>query len=55
MVRSDVTIRMSRGRKDDKFLEDAVAGGADYMVSGAEDLLVLGEVQELPIVDVPTF
>jgi predicted nucleic acid-binding protein len=46
---------MSRDPKDDKFLEYAVAGGADYLVSGAEDLLVLGEVQGIPIVDVPTF
>lgn len=54
MVRSDVTIRMSRDPKDDKFLEYAVAGGADYLVSGAEDLLVLGEVPGIPIVDAPT-
>ena len=46
---------MSRDPKDDKFLEYAVAGGADYLVSGAEDLPVLGEVQGIPIVDVPTF
>ena len=46
---------MSRDPKDDKFLEYAVAGGADYLVSGAEDRPVLGEVQGIPIVDVPTF
>ena len=54
VVRSDVTIRMSRDPKDDKCLEYAVAGGADYLVSGAEDL-VLGEVPGIPIVDVPAF
>ena len=32
-----------------------MAGGADYLVGGAEDLLVLGEVQGIPIVDAPTF
>jgi uncharacterized protein len=46
---------MSRDPNDDKFLECAVAGDADYLVSGDDDLLVLGAVQGIPIVDVPTF
>jgi predicted nucleic acid-binding protein len=40
---------------DDKFLECAVAGGADYIVSGDADLLSLRDVQGVPIVDAPTF
>ena len=55
LVRPDVAIRMSRDPTDDKFLECAVAGGADYIVSGDADLLSLREVQGIPIVDAPTF
>jgi uncharacterized protein len=55
VVRPDITIRMSRDPNDDKFLGCAVAGDADYLVSGHDDLLVLGDVQGIPIVDVPTF
>jgi predicted nucleic acid-binding protein len=38
-----------------KFLECAVAGSADYVVSADADLLTLREVQTIPIVDAPTF
>jgi hypothetical protein len=55
LVRPDVVIHMSRDPTDDKFLECAVAGGADYLVSGDADLLSLREVQGIPIVDSPTF
>jgi uncharacterized protein len=55
LIRSDVTIRMSRDPTDDKFLECAVAGRADYVVSGDADLLSLREVQGIPIIDAPTF
>lgn len=36
--------------KDDKFLEVAVAGQADFIVSGDEDLLVLNPFAGIPIV-----
>jgi putative PIN family toxin of toxin-antitoxin system len=51
------TVRIARSRDpdDDKFLECAVAGGADYIVSADADLLSLGEVQNIPIVNAPTF
>jgi uncharacterized protein len=55
LIRSDVTVRMSRDPTDDKFLECAVAGRADYVVSGDADLLSLREVQGIPIIDAPTF
>jgi len=48
-------IRQSRNPYDDKFLECAVAGGADYVVSADADLLSLGEVRGIPIVDAPAF
>lgn len=44
-------IRQSRDPYDDKFLECAVAGGADYVVSADADLLSLGEVRGIPIVN----
>jgi uncharacterized protein len=51
------TVRISRSRDpdDDKFLECAVAGGADYVVSADGDLLSLGEIEGIPIVAVSTF
>jgi hypothetical protein len=55
VIRPEVTIRLSRDPTDDKFLECAVAGGADYLVSADDDLLALREVHGIPIVDVPTF
>jgi len=55
LVRPDVTIRMSRDPTDDKFLECAVSGAADYVVSADDDLLSLQEVRGIPILDAPTF
>jgi putative PIN family toxin of toxin-antitoxin system len=54
-VTPTISIRQSRDPDDDKFLECAVAGGADYVVSADTDLLSLREVQGIPIVDAPTF
>jgi putative PIN family toxin of toxin-antitoxin system len=51
LVRPDVTIRMSRDPTDDKFLECAVSGEADYVVSADADLLSLREVRGIPILD----
>ena len=36
--------------KDDKFIECAVDGGADFLVSGDRHLLTLGSFQGIPIV-----
>lgn len=48
-------ITVCRDPKDDKFLEVAVAGGADVIVSGDEDLLVLSPFEGIPIVGPSTF
>lgn len=40
---------------DDKFLECAVDGKADFLVSTDNDLLDLGNFQGIPIIDIPTF
>ncbi len=47
-----VTDRISECRdpKDDKFLELAVSGKADYLVSGDKDLLVLHPFRGIPII-----
>lgn len=55
LITPTVRIAHSRDPDDDKFLECAVAGSADYIVSADTDLLSLREVQGIPIVDVPTF
>jgi len=55
VVTAEVRIVRSRDPADDKFLECAVSGNADYIVSADADLLTLREVQGIPIVDVPTF
>lgn len=55
LVWPSTTIRQSRDPADDKFLECAVGGEADYLVSADADLLTLGRIQGIPIVNVPAF
>ena len=54
-----VTVRASRRRsrdpKDDAFLDLAVAGGADWLVTGDRDLLVLGSIERTRIVTPAVF
>lgn len=38
-----------RDPKDNKFLELAVSGNADFIISGDEDLLVLNPFRDIPI------
>jgi len=42
-------VRASRDPKDDKFLELAMNGEADYIVSGDEDLVSLDQFRGIPI------
>jgi putative PIN family toxin of toxin-antitoxin system len=44
-----------RDPKDDKFLELAVSGQADIIVTGDADLLVLNPFRDIPIVTPATF
>lgn len=55
LVTPTIPIARSRDPDDDKFLECAVAGRADYIVSADADLLSLREVQGIPIVDATTY
>ena len=48
-------ITACRDPKDDKFLEVAVAGKADVIVSGDEDLLALNPIAGVPIVPPAAF
>ena len=43
------TVAVCRDPKDDKFLEAALAGKADVIVSGDADLLVLNPFEEIPV------
>ncbi len=43
------TVRECRDPRDDKFLELAVNGEADLIVTGDDDLLVLDPFREIPI------
>ena len=49
-VEPDVELEIVRDPSDDKFLEAAVSGGADTIVSSDRDLLDLKEVEGIPIV-----
>ncbi len=53
-VQPTATLRLSRD-PGDKFLECAVAGRADYIVSADADLLTLSAIQGIPILDAPDF
>ncbi|CAN5534952.1 putative toxin-antitoxin system toxin component, PIN family [soil metagenome] len=48
-------IKACRDPKDDKFLEAAVSGRADFLVSGDEDLLVLHPFRDIPILSPAAF
>jgi putative PIN family toxin of toxin-antitoxin system len=50
IVPPDESIDTVRDPDDDKFLEVALAGGADYVVSGDRDLLDLGSYGGIEIV-----
>lgn len=51
LIQISETISVCRDPKDDKFLELAVTGQADAIISGDQDLLVLNPFQEISIVD----
>lgn len=48
-------ITMCRDPKDDKFLELAMSGRADVIVSGDSDLLVLDRFRDIPILTPAAF
>ena len=48
-------ITACRDRKDDKFLELAVNGKADYIITGDQDLLLLHPFQNIVIISVSDY
>ncbi len=50
MIEINETITVCRDPKDDKLLELAVSGNADFLVTGDKDLLVLNPFRGLEIV-----
>ena len=48
-------INLCRDPKDNKFLELAVNGKADYLISGDQDLLILNPFQEISILSPQVF
>ncbi len=55
LVQIDERIVACRDPKDDKFLELAVSGHADFVVSGDADLLALNPFRGIPIVTPASF
>ncbi len=55
LVEISEKIGACRDPKDDKFLELAVSGAADYIVSGDSDLLVLNPFRNVQILTPETF
>jgi uncharacterized protein len=54
-VEITVQINECRDPKDNKYLELAMSGKADSIVTGDEDLLVLHPFRQIPIVSIQTF
>ena len=55
IVQIDEQIAVCRDPKDDKFLELAVNGRADVIVSGDADLLTLGPFRGIPVLTPAAF
>lgn len=55
LVEKTVALHECRDPHDDMFLECAVSGGADCIVTGDDDLLVMGSVRGVRVVSVNGF
>lgn len=55
LVEINESILACRDSKDDKFLEVAVNGKADYLITGDRDLLVLHPFQDIQIITPSAF
>jgi putative PIN family toxin of toxin-antitoxin system len=55
IVEINETITECRDPKDNKYLELAVSGNADYLITGDEDLLVLNPFRTIKIIKVDDF
>lgn len=50
LVSSKVSVKICKDKKDNKFLECALAAGADYLISGDKHLLELKKYKRTAIV-----
>jgi putative PIN family toxin of toxin-antitoxin system len=55
MIEIITEINLCRDPKDNKFLELAINGKADYLISGDQDLLILNPFQEISILSPQAF
>ena len=55
MIEIITKINLCRDPKDNKFLELAIKGKADYLISGDQDLLILNPFQEISILSPQAF
>ncbi|MFN8904882.1 MAG: putative toxin-antitoxin system toxin component, PIN family [Pseudanabaena sp.] len=55
LVEIEESINICRDPKDDKFLELAVSGKADFIVTGDQDLLVLNPFRNIEIITAKDF
>jgi uncharacterized protein len=55
LVKIEESINICRDPKDDKFLELAVSGKADFIITGDQDLLVLNPFRNIAIITANDF
>ena len=55
MIESDTNLEVCRDPDDDKFIECAVDAKALYIVSGDNDLLVIGEYENIQVITAKDF
>jgi predicted nucleic acid-binding protein len=55
MIEIITEINLRRDPKDNKFLELAVNGKADYLITGNQDLLILNPFQKISILSPQAF
>jgi uncharacterized protein len=55
LVKIKETINACRDAKDNKFLELAVSGNGDFIITGDQDLLVLNPFRKIEIITVNEF
>ncbi|MFH0800773.1 MAG: putative toxin-antitoxin system toxin component, PIN family [bacterium] len=55
LVKSDPALSICRDPDDDKFIECAIAGKADVIVSGDRDLLVIEKYKSIRIMSIKNF
>ncbi|OGY81427.1 MAG: putative toxin-antitoxin system toxin component, PIN family [Candidatus Kerfeldbacteria bacterium RIFCSPHIGHO2_12_FULL_48_17] len=50
VVKDKKIVHLSRDTKDDKFINTALVGNADFLISGDDDLLTLRDISPVKII-----